>query len=163
MSDPTHTRREFLQRSGTCVALAVGALAWARDLAALPVSEVVGAPEGAQGQERRYPLPAGDSVTLDPKAPVLLVRYQGQVFALALACPHEHAAVKWIPQAGRFQCSKHNSRYTQDGRYISGRSTRNLDRFPVHLDGTSVVVDVTRVWQADKNPSEWNAAAAPVA
>lgn len=140
------------------MALALAVLGLDSDLAALPMTADVGVGEGA---DRRYALPAADGVNIDGQ--VMLVRYQGRVFALSLACPHEHAAVKWVSNAGRFQCSKHNSRYQPDGTYTSGRSTRNLDRYPVLRDGASVVVDSTRVWRADNNPTEWAAATIPAA
>ena len=53
------------------------------------------------------------------------------VYAFALACPHENAAVKWVAKEQRFQCTRHDSRYTPEGQYTSGRATRNLDRFPI--------------------------------
>lgn len=159
MSSQTPTRREFLHHTSTCLALALGVLGLGPELSALPRAEVEST---TQGSEKRYPMPSADGVSIDAASQIIVVRYQAQVFALALACPHEHAAVKWVASAGRFQCSKHNSRYEPTGRYVTGRSTRNLDRFPVRLDGTSVVVDASKVWQADTNPTEWAAAAIPV-
>ena len=65
--------------------------------------------------EKRFPLPAGDSVNIDRQTQVILVRFQNSVYAFALACPHEHAAVKWLPKDHRFQCSKHDSQYQPNG------------------------------------------------
>lgn len=135
------------------MALALAVIGLDGELAALPLSAEVGV---TQGTDRHYAVPAADGVNIDGQ--VMLVRYQNHIFALSLACPHERAAVKWVSGAGRFQCSKHNSRYQPDGTYTSGRSTRNLDRYPVRRDGTSVVVDSSRVWRADNNPAEWAAA-----
>lgn len=112
----------------------------------------------AFGDERHYPVPASDGVTIDRSAQVILVRYANRVFAMALACPHEHASVKWLPADGRFQCTKHDSKYTPDGVYTSGRATRNLDRFPVRRDGTAIVVAVDRVFQSDKDLAGWKGA-----
>jgi nitrite reductase/ring-hydroxylating ferredoxin subunit len=123
---------------------------------ALTVSCVEGTPEG---NEQRYPLPAADGVTIDSRAQVILVRYAGHVYAMALACPHEHAAVKWMSRDGRFQCSKHDSRYSPEGTYTSGRATRNLDRFPIRRDGDAIVVTVDRVFRSDQDSAGWNAAA----
>jgi hypothetical protein len=43
--------------------------------------------------EKRYPIPASDRATIDRDAQVILVRYQNRIVALALACPHQNAAV----------------------------------------------------------------------
>jgi nitrite reductase/ring-hydroxylating ferredoxin subunit len=153
MSDDT--RRGFLQTSGCAlVALAACALA-APDLGALPVTTIVGE---ARGEERRYPIPGADSVSVDHQAQAIVARYQGHVFAFSLGCPHEHAAVRWVDKDHRFQCSKHDSRYQQDGVHISGRATRNLDRFAIHRDGNVVVVDLDRHFESDRDPAGWAAA-----
>ncbi len=140
--------------------LSLAALGFASDAWALPVTEVSGT---TQANERRYPIPTGDSINVDRSVQLILVRYQGQVFALSLVCPHQHAAVRWLDAAGRFECTKHHSKYDADGRYLSGRATRNLDRFPIRRDGASVLVNVSEVWQADDNPAQWAAAAVPAA
>src|SRR5690242_20678434 len=133
------TRREFL---------------WL--LAALPVFAISGS--GADA-EKRYPIPAADSANLDYKAQVIVVRYQNAVFAFALSCPHENAAVKWLPKDKRFQCSRHDSRYQPNGVHTSGRATRNMDRFAVKRDGDFLIVDLHHWFQSDKDPSGWNSAA----
>jgi len=112
----------------------------------------------AQGTERRYPLPETDGVTIDQSSSVMLVRYQGKVLALALACPHQRAAVRWLPSEQRFQCSKHDSKYQPNGTYTSGRATRNLDRFPIHRDGQSVVIDVSKIYKSDQDTAGWASA-----
>jgi len=116
----------------------------------------------ANGTDRRYPMPLSDGATIDRDAQVILVRYQNRVVALALACPHQNAAVKWLPSDGRFQCSKHDSRYTPDGVHTAGRATRNMDRFPISRDGASVVVDVSRVFRSDQDAPGWVGAAITV-
>jgi Rieske Fe-S protein len=112
--------------------------------------------------ERRYPIPSADGVSIDRRAQIILVRYANQVYAMALACPHENAAVKWIAKDRRFQCSKHDSRYTPDGTYTSGHATRNLDRFPVRREQNEVVVTVDRVYRSDQNLSAWTSAGVPL-
>jgi hypothetical protein len=37
-----------------------------------------------------------------------------------------------------------------------------MDRFPVHRDGAQIVVQVDRVYQSDKDPGGWAAAAVGV-
>jgi len=116
----------------------------------------------AGAAERRYPIPPADGATIDRDAQVILVRYENHIVALALACPHQNAAVKWLPTDGRFQCSKHDSRYTPEGVHTAGRATRNMDRFPITRDSAFVVVDVSRVFRSDQDAAGWAAASITV-
>jgi nitrite reductase/ring-hydroxylating ferredoxin subunit len=140
------SRRDLLKTSG-CLAFA---------LAGLPVIAMSGT---GPANEKQYPLPSGDGATIDRQSQVIVVRYQGFVYAFALSCPHENAAVKWLPKDNRFQCSKHDSQYRPDGLHTSGRATRNMDRFSLRLEGTSVLVDLHHWFQSDKDPSGWASAA----
>ena len=81
---------------------------------------------------------------------------------MALACPHQNATVKWVDKDHRFQGTKHDSRYTPDGTYTSGRATRNLDRFPIRLEDDTVVVATDRVYRSDQAQGAWNAAHADI-
>ena len=45
--------------------------------------------------ERTYPLPAADGVTIDRDTQVIVVRFQQHVYAFNLACPHENTALRW--------------------------------------------------------------------
>jgi nitrite reductase/ring-hydroxylating ferredoxin subunit len=152
-SPEASVRRAFLRRVLGCAAgaLTFGCLTGVEVVAIEPSTPVLGG-------ERRYPLPEGDGVTVDQSSSVMLVRYQGKVMALALACPHQRAAVRWLPSEQRFQCSKHDSKYQPNGTYTSGRATRNLDRFPIHRDGQSVVVDLTMIYKSDQDTAGWAAA-----
>ena len=125
------------------------------DVSAVPITEIEA--QGG-GNERRYPIPASDGASIDRASQVILVRYAGKVYAMSLVCPHENAAVRWLPKDGRFQCSKHSSRYTPDGAFTSGRATRHMDRFPLRRDGGEVVVTIDRVYQSDKDATGWNSA-----
>lgn len=147
-------RRAFLMR-GAGGLLSLALLGLGDRAGALPVSFVDGV--GADA-ERRYPVPAADGATIDRRAQIILVRYANHIFAMALACPHENAAVKWLASDGRFQCTKHDSRYTPDGTYTSGHATRNLDRFPVRRDQNDIVVTTDRVFRSDQNAAAWAAA-----
>src|SRR5690349_16336725 len=142
------TRRGFLAGSA-CGVFTMAALGLPADLSALPVIEIEAQ---AAGNERRYPVPTADGATVDRGSQVFVVRYAGHIYAMSLVCPHENAAVRWLPKDGRFQCSKHTSRYTPDGTFTSGRATRNMDRFPVRRDGAEIVVTIDRVYQSDKDP-----------
>ncbi len=153
------TRREFLQEGG-CFSLVIGAALGltTRDARALPVRLVDGT---TTGSERRYPVPAADGVTIDRQASLIMVRVDGKLCAFALSCPHQNAAVKWIPKDHRFQCTKHDSKYTPDGIYSSGRATRNMDRFPIRREGDEVAVDTSRVFHSDTAAVAWAAATVP--
>ena len=133
----------------------IAALGLAIDATALPILTIDS--EG-DDKERRYAIPATDGVNIDRSAQVILVRYANNLYAMALACPHENAAVKWLAKDRRFQCTKHDSKYTPEGTYTSGHATRNLDRFPIRLEGTSVVVTIDRVYRSDQDAAGWNAA-----
>ncbi|MGE5244686.1 MAG: ubiquinol-cytochrome c reductase iron-sulfur subunit [Betaproteobacteria bacterium] len=148
------TRREFVQGTAGCFAMVVAALGLlAPDAAALPVAFTSATAQA--GSERRYPIPSSDSVNVDREESTIVARYQGHAYVFSLACPHQNAAVRWLPEDQRFQCTKHGSRYTPVGVYISGRATRNLDRFAVRRDGDSIVANLDVLYQSDKNPSDW--------
>jgi Rieske Fe-S protein len=70
------------------------------------------------------------------------------ITSIGLGTPNDH----------RFQCTHHDSKYTPDGTYTSGRATRNMDRFPIRRDGATLHVDVTRVFHSDQDAAGWAAA-----
>ena len=155
MSCESSCRRAFLRQSGC--GLVTLALLWLGESAvALPVTMVEAT---GSDTERRYPIPSTDGVSIDRRTQIILVRYANHVYAMALACPHENAAVKWINKDRRFQCSKHDSQYTPEGIYTTGHATRNLDRFPVRREQNEVVVTVDRVYRSDQNLTAWTSAA----
>lgn len=151
-------RRGFLRQAAFLVAGAVaGAAGVASDAYALSVT--AGRPIEASGNELTYPVPEADGATVDRDNGVIVVRFRGKAFAFNLSCPHENAAVRWKAAVARFECSRHDSRYQQDGVYTSGRATRNMDRFPVKLNGNMLVVDISRLIQSDSQKAQWEAAA----
>jgi nitrite reductase/ring-hydroxylating ferredoxin subunit len=154
-SDTDTSRREFLQTAGCFgVALALFGIGTS-EAVTLPVGTTSG--EGS-GDEKRYPIPAGDSVNIDHRAGMIVARYQNRVMVFALACPHENNAVKWVAKDRRFACTKHDSKYSPDGAHIEGRATRNMDRYVIRRDGDSVLVDLHKWVQSDKDPAAWAAA-----
>ncbi len=110
-----------------------------------------------------YPIPAADGVQIDTDNQVILVRWQGFVYGFNLSCPHQRAALRWHESDARFECPKHHSKYQPDGTYISGRATRDMDRFSLTRDGNTVVVHVNAMHKSDADPSGWRAATIPVA
>jgi Rieske Fe-S protein len=145
------SRRGFLSTGSTTVALLVAGLVRSASGEWLPGT-----------QERSYPIPAADGVTVDRDAQVILVREQQHVFAFNLSCPHQNAAVRWNAAGLRFQCSKHDSKYMPNGTYTSGRATRNMDRFPIRRAGGNVIVDTSGIIRSDQNPGGWAAAVVTV-
>lgn len=113
-------------------------------------------------QEVTYPIPAADGATIDKEQQVILVRQQGNVYAFNLSCPHQNAAVRWVPDGPRFQCSRHDSRYQPDGTHTSGRATRNMDRLPIRRVGATLVVDTSRLIRSDQDPTGWAGASVHV-
>jgi Rieske Fe-S protein len=152
------SRREFIQTIG-CFAGALAAIGVSGDALAAPVTIIDSDQTGA---DKIYPIPAADGVSVDRAAQVILVRSGGHVYAFALSCPHQNAAVKWVPQHNQFECTKHDSHYTADGTHVSGRATRNLDRMPIRKDGAVVHVDTAHVFESDKDAAGWAAATVPV-
>jgi Rieske Fe-S protein len=154
-ADACASRREFLQSAG-CFGIAIALLGVSSaEARGLPVSFI----DGTQsGDERRYPIPPADGVNVDRTAQLIVTRAQGHVYVFALSCPHQNNAVKWLPNDHRFQCTKHDSQYQVDGLHTAGRATRNLDRYVIRRDGDSVVVDLHRWIQSDKDPAGWAAA-----
>ena len=150
------SRRDFLKASGACVGATFALCGLVPEtLRGLPVHLIDGVGERA---EMSYPIPLADSVNVDGKTGLILARAAGKIYALSMTCPHERAAVKWVPKDNRFACTKHDSKYRPDGAYISGRSTRSLDRFPIRRDAGQVFVNVDLVFRIDKNPDGWEKA-----
>jgi nitrite reductase/ring-hydroxylating ferredoxin subunit len=151
------SRRAFLQLAA-CVTISAAALGLsATDAEALAVGFVEGT---AAGSERRYPVPAGDGVTIDKTGQVIVVRYQAHLYAFNLACPHQNQMLRWLPKEGRFQCPKHESKYQPTGVFINGRATRNMDRLAVRVEGAELLVDVDKMFKSDQDPSGWASATA---
>jgi nitrite reductase/ring-hydroxylating ferredoxin subunit len=109
-------------------------------------------------EEKIYPIPAADGVQIDKENEVILSRVGTQVYAFALACPHQNTALRWESGDNRFQCPKHKSRYRPDGTFIEGRATRSMDRYAVKLASGQIVVDIDKVIQEDMDKSAWQQA-----
>jgi nitrite reductase/ring-hydroxylating ferredoxin subunit len=152
------SRRSFLGLAAGGLLGVLALLGLPADALALPILMTSADPATSNADEKRYPIPTSDSVNIDHAESLIVVRLQGQVYVFNLACPHQQAAVKWVAVDNRFQCTKHDSRYTPQGVYISGHATRNLDRFPIKRDGNQIVVDLDHMVQSDKDPAGWQAA-----
>ena len=152
----TSRRRALGQMSAAMLAAMAGVALRPETAAAVPVVEATGTQAGPD--EHSYPLPAADGVTIDRDTQVIVVRFQQKAYAFNLACPHENTALRWKARDGRFQCPRHESRYMPDGAFISGRATRNMDRFAIKRADAGLVVDLNRLFRSDQQPSDWAAA-----
>jgi Rieske Fe-S protein len=126
--------------------------------AALALPVVLGRALRASGGEAVFPIPAQDSAMVDRDQAVMIVRDQGKVYAFVLWCPHQHTALRWQEQEHRFQCPKHKSTFEPNGSFVSGRATRDLDRYPLRREGETVVVDLATTLQQDKDAERWRQA-----
>jgi Rieske Fe-S protein len=149
------TRRDFLREAIAAVAVVAGGLGLVPTHA---LAFQLASATRMSGSEATYPLPPADGVTIDKEREVILVRWQGMLYAFRLACPHQRTALKWKAKDERFQCPKHKSKYQPDGTFISGRATRGMDRHAVRRNGNEVVVDLSKVYLQDKDGGGWTAA-----
>jgi nitrite reductase/ring-hydroxylating ferredoxin subunit len=146
-------RRDFLRDA----AFAVAALAAAGATAgAMPVRLINAL--AVKDEFVTYPLPAVDGVFIDRKNEVIVARAANQVFAFTLSCPHQNTALRWNASDHRFQCPKHQSQYGPDGTFIEGRATRSMDRFAVQRQAETIVVNLDKIFEGDKDPNGWKAA-----
>ena len=159
------SRRSFLRGSALAAVIAsFGAMGLSRAASGMTVGFVSGRRQGARGSQTvSYPLPAADGAQIDHDNEVILVRWQNEVYAFNLSCPHQHTALRWDDADHRFQCPKHHSKYQPDGEFISGRATRNMDRFTIKRDASNnIIVDVDAMYRSDKDPAGWAAASLKV-
>jgi nitrite reductase/ring-hydroxylating ferredoxin subunit len=154
------SRREFLAKA-CCLSIAALVSAGFRtgEAEALPVTPASADPETA---ECSYNIPSSEGASIDSENQVILVRNANRVYAFALACPHENTALRWYPKDGYFQCPRHKARYQPDGAYVSGRKTRDMDRFAVRLEGQKIIVDLNKLYRSDEQKAEWESAFATV-
>ena len=149
-----HSRRDFLhdaQRASAAALAAIGMAPAGAD--AMPLRWISAI--ATKGGEHTYPIPAADGVQIDKDNEVILARSGKSVYAFALACPHQNTALRWDAGNNRFQCPKHKSKYRPDGTFIEGRATRSMDRYAVRLVGSSVAVDVDKLYQEDTDLTQW--------
>lgn len=156
------SRRSFL-RGGALAAIIASMGAFgipARAASGMSVGIISGRRRNSAGTQMvSYPLPATDGAQIDHDNEVILVRWQNEMYAFNLSCPHQHAALRWDDADNRFQCPKHHSKYQPDGEFISGRATRNMDRFTIRRDASNnIVVDVDAMFRSDQDPAAWAAA-----
>ena len=101
---------------------------------------------------------ANDGVMIDVANEVILARSRGKVYAFSLRCPHKGTRLVWHEEESRIFCPKHKARFLADGQHVSGRKTRDLDRYAIRREGREVVVDTDTVFREDADNSRWQSA-----
>jgi Rieske Fe-S protein len=150
------SRRDFLREAASLAACAAALGVFPNRLWGLPV-EIAGAVRSAVG-EAIYPIPQQDGTTIDRDHEAILVRYQDRVYVFGLSCPHQRTPLRWEAEEHRFRCPKHKSTFEPNGDFVSGRATRNLDRYPVRRDGNTVIADLSTLLQEDRDRERWGQA-----
>jgi len=146
--------RRALLRDAALLVVAIGV---AGALACAMPMGVIGS-IARHGDSTTYPIPATDGVNVDKKNDTMVARVGGKLFVFARTCPHQNTALKWLDKDKRFQCPKHDSKYTPEGVFMEGRATRSLDRFAVRKEGNTVIADLDKLFEEDKSRAEWAAA-----
>ena len=75
------------------------------------------------GKPEQY---AVDSVTLDPRSGIFVVRQPEGFYALSAVCTHLGCLSVWKPDAGVIGCPCHGSAFKRDGSIIAGPAPRPL-------------------------------------
>lgn len=157
-------RRDFLRNAALVAGAVMVGLGTSPDLllaSSREIREVAAVRVPGAGALRSYALPSADGASVDVENEVLLVRWAGVAYAFALACPHRGVALEW-QSAGTAFCPKHKARFSPDGSNVGGRATRALDRYPLQLDGTRLLVDLSARLRVDADAAAWSAAAVSV-
>ena len=148
-------RRTFLRATALGV---LGALAGEAALPALAGAVGTTTPTSVGRLELRYVLPSADGVAVDESNEVILVRWQRRAYAFSTKCPHRGARLEWRSDEGRVFCPKHKARFHPDGAHDSGRKSRDLDRYDIRREGTSLVIKLDTLRRVDTDPTGWAAA-----
>lgn len=64
----------------------------------------------------------------------------GNYIAIAQSCSHEGTTITYQGSSSRFNCSSHNSNFSESGAVINGPATRPLRQYNTALSGTSLRV-----------------------
>jgi len=91
------------------------------------------------GKPEHYP---DDSVTLDPRFGIFVVRQPEGFYALSAVCTHLGCLSVWKPESGVIACPCHGSVFQRDGSVISGPAPRSLPWLKMWTtDDGSLMVD----------------------
>lgn len=133
-------RRQFFIKLGATSLAAAGAGACVFGLQYLSPSVLYEpSPVINAGKPEQYPL---DSVTLDPRFGIFVVRLPQGFYAMSAVCTHLGCLSVWKPEAGVIACPCHGSAFQRDGKVIAGPAPRPLPWLKMWVnDEGSLMVD----------------------
>lgn len=82
----------------------------------------------------------GWKVTSEKTTAWVVKQPDGQAIAFAPQCTHLGCAYRWDESDGNFVCPCHNSRFSKDGKVLSGPAPRPLDRYAVRTEGSHLLI-----------------------
>ncbi|BDC17871.1 Rieske (2Fe-2S) protein [Acidianus sp. HS-5] len=77
------------------------------------------------------------------RKPVLLVNYNGEIYALEAFCTHNGLSLEdgFLTDDGRIVCSWHGSVFdVKTGKVLDGPAKRDLKKYNVKIEGDEVIV-----------------------
>lgn len=133
-------RRQFFIKLGVTSLAVAGAGACIFGLQYLAPSVLYEpAPVVNAGKPEHYPI---DSVTLDPRFGIFVVRIAEGFYAMSAICTHLGCLSVWKPEAGVIACPCHGSSFQRDGKVIAGPAPRPLPWLKMWMgDDGSLMVD----------------------
>ena len=151
-------RRAFIRRAAIAAGAVLAGLGATTPALADELGEISADGTTPSAHLFRYQMPATDGAVVDAVNEVLLVRWAGRVYAFALACPHRGTRLQWQGTTDGVYCPKHKARFQPDGTNVGGRRTPDLDRHPIRLEGSQLVVDLATRLRAEADGAAWAAA-----
>jgi menaquinol-cytochrome c reductase iron-sulfur subunit len=143
-------RRDFFIKVGaTSLAVAgAGSMAFAlRYLSPNVLYEP--SPVVSAGKPEHYP---ENSVTLDPRLGLFVVRSTQGFYALNAVCTHLGCLTVWKPDAGVIACPCHGSTFQRDGNVIAGPAPRPLPWLKMWMsDDGDLMVDRSAIVTPQKD------------
>ena len=138
-------RRKFFIKLGAGSLAIAGAGASAFALQYLSPNVLYEAsPVVSVGRAEHYPM---DSVTLDPRFGIFIVRLQEGFYALSAVCSHLGCLCVWKQETTTIGCPCHGSAFNRDGSILAGPAPKPLPwlRMWKTDDGELMVDRVTKV------------------
>jgi cytochrome b6-f complex iron-sulfur subunit len=137
---PDLNRRQFFIKLGATSLAVAGAGACVFALQYLSPSVLYEpSPVVNAGKPEHYPI---DSVTLDPRFGIFVVRLPEGFYAMSSICTHLGCLSVWKPEAGVIGCPCHGSSFQRDGKVIAGPAPRPLPWLKMWMgDEGSLMVD----------------------
>jgi nitrite reductase/ring-hydroxylating ferredoxin subunit len=151
--DAITSRRDFLREAASLAAGAAALGVVPESLRAFPIQ--MASALRTIGSEAVYQIPQQDGATIDRDHEAILVRYQDRIYVFGLSCPHQKTPLRWEEEERRFRCPKHKSTFEANGTFVSGRATRDLDRYALRRDGNTVIADLSTLLQEDQDRDRW--------